>query len=211
MEKKEITAVDYDALLKMFCSNDLRMRGMITPKTVGNKTYATDGHGLIIMPTELITGIYEPNEYMPDYNSVLSAIVPCEPERYKDTDLFKALQAHPKEYDTKECCKCDGAGECFHCNAECKGCDGSGEVEDKSKPMVYINNGTIQIGEQYFYPPQMGRLEKVVLELESNEFTIVGRSALAILVKVGAIEVVICRMELNGNSELPNTVLTPIQ
>lgn len=211
MEKKEITAVDYDALLKMFCSNDPRNPGMMQPNTVGFKTYATDGFGLIIIPIELMLGTYEPHSNLPDYSSVLSTIVPCEPERYKDTDLFKVLAAHPKEYDTKECWKCEGDGECFHCNAECEDCDGSGEVEDKSKPMIYCNNGTIQIGEQYFYPPQMGRLEKVVLELESNEFTIVGRSALAILVKVGAIEVVICRMELNNYKGLPNTVLTPIQ
>jgi hypothetical protein len=211
MEKKEITAVDYDGLLKIFCEEGDFRPELKQPNRIGDKTYATDAHALIVIPNNLLRGQYGYHEKTPDFKPVFEAAEQCTPERYKDTDLFKALQAHPQEYDFSPCHKCDGAGFCSHCNAECERCEGEGYVEDKSKPMVYGNNGTIRIGEQYFFPFQLGRLEKVVVELMAEEFTIVGRSNMAALFKIGPVEVLICRIDLNGNDKLPNTVLTPIQ
>jgi hypothetical protein len=209
--KKEVTAVDYDGLLKIFCSKDDLRASMQQPNTVGEKTYATDAHALIIIPNSFLKDQYGYHEKTPDFNSVLEAVQPCTPERYKDTDLFNVLKVHPKEYDTAPCRECDGRGSCDHCGADCMVCNGAGYVEDKSLPMIYAENGTIQIGEQYFFPLQLGRLEKVIVEMMEEAFTIIGRSKMAALFKVGPVEVLICRIELNGYNKLPNTVLTPIQ
>jgi hypothetical protein len=212
MEKKEITAVDYDGLLKIFCCSDDDLRPELKqPNTIGDKTYATDAYSMMIIPNDLLRVKYGLHQMTPDFKQVLKAVKECPPEKFKDTDLFKALQVHPKEYDTCNCAKCDGDGYCSHCDALCERCGGDGYIIDKSKPMIYSETGTIQIGEQYFFPRQLGRLEKVVVELMVEEFTIVGRSSMAAMIKVGPVELLICRMDFNGHDKLPNTVLTPIQ
>lgn len=211
-EKKEITAVDYDGLLKIFCSKDDFRPAMKQPNALEGKTYATDAHAVIVIPNELLREQYGCHEKTPDFKPVFDAVVECPPEKYKDTDLFKALQVHPKEYDESPCQECEGEGSCQHCGADCSKCNGYGYKPDKSKPMSYGENGTIQIGEQYFFPLQLGRLEKVVVELMADEFTIIGRSPMAALFKIGRIEVLICRVyHEDRKGDLPNTVLTPIQ
>jgi hypothetical protein len=211
MERKEITAPDYESLMKIFCSTDDLRPCLCQPNTVGDKTYATDAHAILIMPNSLLGKEYKAHPQTPNYQEVISQAVQCPYEIFKDTDLFKALQVHPKEYDISECHKCSGDGDCYCCGAQCERCKGEGYIEDRSKPMIYSETGTIQIGDQYFFPRQLGRLEKVVVELMVEEFTIVGRSNMAALFKVGPVEILICRMNLNGHDKLPNTVLTPIQ
>lgn len=210
MSKQEITAVDYDKLLKIFCSDDDFRPEMKQPNTVGDKTYATDGHAFIVIPNSLLRNEYVAHPKTPNFTPIIKAVKECRPLTFKDTDLFKALQVHPKEYDTSPCIDCDGDGQCSHCGADCDKCDGYGWREDKSLPMVYAENGTIQIDDQYFFAFQLGRLEKVIVEMMVEEFTIIGRSSMVAQFKVGPVEIIICRMELYGNKELPNSILKPV-
>jgi hypothetical protein len=199
---KEITAIDYDSLLKVFISKDELRPQMMQANTVGDKTYATDGHS---------RQTYQAHPKTPKYQAVIDQINPCEPITFKDTDLFKALQVHPKVYDTAPCDKCDGEGECNHCGAKCEECDGDGWVEDRRLPMVYSDEATIQIGDKYYTPLQLGKLEKVIIELMEETFQIIGFSGAAALFKVGAIEIIIARMDVEGREEkYPNCELKPI-
>lgn len=203
------TSADYDSLLSIFCGKDEFRPVMLVPNKIGNKTYATDSYGAIVIDNKYLTGIYEHNEKYPDVESILNKVVQCEPEKYKDTSLFKALEAHPKVYDSDICGKCDGEGECSCCSAKCDNCNGEGYIEDKSKPMIYGEAGTIQIGDQLFFPLQLGRLEKVILELMVDEFYIIGRFNMGALFKVGAIEILICQIlhEHIVENKPPNYIL----
>lgn len=209
--KKEITAIDYDKLLYLFCEEGDYRPAFKNPNTVGDKTYATDGNSVMIVPNEYLKGKYDPHPKTPNFESVLEQIKECGPAKFKDTDLFKALQVHPKVYDTSPCDECDGDGKCSHCGAECSYCDGEGWIEDKSLPMVYGGNATIQIGDQYFLPRQLGRLEKVVIETLEEEFFLIGNSGAAAKFKVGPVELIICRMDHEQYDQYPNTVLKSLQ
>lgn len=137
------TAVDYDRLLTVFLSKADWNTALKQANTVGDKTYSTDGHALIIIPNSLLNKTYLLRNDAPNYQSAIDQITQCVPASFKDTDLFKALGSTPKYYDESECKKCDGDGKCFHCDADCYRCNGSGMVEDKSKPMVYSERATI--------------------------------------------------------------------
>jgi hypothetical protein len=207
MEEK--TSADYDSLLSIFCGKDEMRPVMLVPNKTGDKTYATDSYAAIVINNQYLKNIYDYNEKFPDIESIFNRVVQCEPEKIKDTSLFKALEAHPKMYDVDVCGKCDGEGECSCCSAKCDRCKGEGYVEDKSKPMLHGETGTIQIGDQFFFPLQLGRLEKVVLELMVDEFYIIGRSEMAALFKVGEIQILICRVMTEHvlEDKLPNYFL----
>lgn len=205
----EITSINYDVLLRIFLSDDDFKPGMKQPNKIGDKTYATDGAGLIVIPNEYLINNYELHPKAPKFEPVFEQIKSIDPWKFKDTDLFKALQIHPKVYGTSICNLCDGEGECSHCGAECEKCDGGGYIEDKSAPMVYTEKASIQIGDQYFSPFQLGRLEKVVIESLEETFYIIGKSDVAALFKVGHMQLVICRLYLDENDKYPNTILTP--
>lgn len=209
-DKKEITAVDYDALLPLFFSKDDFRPAYKQANTVGEYTYSTDAYALIIIPNWLLVSIYEPHVKVPDYKSVIEQIGACPHITYKDTDLFKALEATPKDFDEKECSKCDGEGKCWHCDADCDPCNGTGKVEDRAKPLVYTERSTIQIGDHHFTPLQLGRLEKVLIETGVEKFQVVGQSNFAIRFKVGEIDIIICRYDRNNHykgDDLPNVIL----
>jgi hypothetical protein len=208
------TAVDYDKLLIIFLGKDDLRPAMQQANTVGDYTYATDTNAMIVIPNSLLNSAYPAYENVPDYQSVIDQFKPCAPITYKDTDLFKALGATPKDYDEKECWKCEGEGSCFHCEAECSTCNGSGMVEDRSAPMVYSERATIQIGDQHFTPYQLGKLEKVLIETMTERFELTGFSGAGAKFKVGEVEVFICRYALelrDGGNEFPNIVLSPIK
>jgi hypothetical protein len=212
--ESNITAVDYDKLLTIFLSKDDFRPAFKQANTVGEFTYATDTNAMIIIPNSLINSAYPAHEKVPDYQSVIEQFKACSPIGFKDTDLFKALGATPKDYDEKECFKCEGDGHCFHCDAECSTCNGSGMVEDRSAPMVYSERATIQIGDQFFTPYQLGKLEKVLIETMTERFELTGLSEAGAKFKVGEMEVFICRYALelrDGGNEFPNIVLNPIK
>src|SRR5687768_3503715 len=190
----ENTSADYDILLGIFCGKDQLRPVMCVPDKIGDKTYATDSYAAIVIHNQHLKGTYDHNEKYPDVESLFNKIVKYKPGKYKDTSLFKALEAHPKVYNSQVCYKCDGEGKCSCCFATCAKCNGSGYIEDKSKPMIYGETGTIQIGDQFFFPLQLGRLEKVVLELMVDEFYLIGQSNVASLFKVGEIEILICKL-----------------
>lgn len=140
---------------------------------------------------------------------LLDQINRIEPVRFKDTALFKALEAHPKVHDKSECEKCEGYGQCHHCKAKCEDCDGEGEVEDSSLPKVYTDKATIQIGDQYLTPLRLGKLEKVLLELSEETFELIGKSGATALFKVGEVEILIA--QAIDRDQFPNFELAPIQ
>lgn len=213
MEKKEITAVDYDRLLAIFCSVDDLRPAMRQPNTVGDKTYATDGTALIVIPNTYLRAEYPAHIKTPNYKCVLDQVKECAPAMFKDTNLFKAMQAHPKEYDQSPCDECEGRGECPHCRKECDDCEGTGYVEDTSLPMVYSQKATIQILEHRFLAYRLTELEKVVIETMSETFTVVGVSGACTLFAIGDIRVLIAKANLDEaeKRKFPNVVLTPIQ
>lgn len=206
----EITSINYDALLRVFCGNDDFKPGMKQPNKIGDKTYATDGAGLIVIPNNYLVDNYELHPEAPEFEPVFEQMKNIDPWKFKDTDLFKALEVHPKVYGTTICSLCDGEGECGHCGAECEKCDGDGYVVDKSSPMIYTDQASIQIGDQYFSPLQLGRLEKVIIESLEETFLITAKSDVGALFKVGIMELVICRLFIDENDKYPNTILTPI-
>lgn len=213
MEKKEITAVDYDRLLVHFLSGDYTRPAMQQPNTVGDKTYATDATALIIIPNEYLRGEYPAHEKVPKYQSVLDQVKEFPPVIFKDTELFKALSFHDKEYDQSECDECEGRGECPHCRKECDDCEGTGYVEDSTLPKVYSRKATVQILEQRFLPYRLTELEKVVIETMSETFSVVGTSGACTLFAIGDIRVLIAKANLDDEEKrkFPNTLLTPIQ
>lgn len=202
--------INYDRLLPIFLSKDDLRPAMQQANSVGGNTYVTDGHSLIIVPNELLKSRYDPHPKTPDYQSVLSQILKCPSIKFKDIDLFKALEAQPKVHDTSECEECEGSGQCPHCHRECEVCDGEGQVEDKYLPMVYSSRATIQIGEQYFRPSQVGKLEKVLLDTGVETFELTGRSKVAALFKVGPVEILFGIVH-EDHSDWPNVILKPIQ
>lgn len=72
------TAIDYDKLLWLFVSEDDLRPAMMVPNTVGDKTYATDAHALIIIPNHLLTKEYPAHPKTPDYNFALDQLSICE-------------------------------------------------------------------------------------------------------------------------------------
>jgi hypothetical protein len=210
--KKEITAVDYDRLLVYFLSGDDRRPAMQQANTVGDKTYATDGTALIVIPNSYLRNGYPAHVKTPNYQSVLDQVKECAPVIFKDTDLFKVLKVHPKEYDQSPCEECEGDGKCPHCRKECDDCNGTGYVEDTRLPMVYSREATIQILEQRFLPYRLTALEKVVVETLSETFSVVGVSGACTLFAIGEIRVLIAHANHDETEKrkFPNTVLTTL-
>jgi hypothetical protein len=209
-DKKEITAVDYDGLLRLFCCDDYKRPHFYQPNTVGNNTYASDGHHLVIIPNELLRLQYPAHEKVPDYQLVIDQIKPCEPVVYKDTDLFRIMEVHPMVNGVEDCEDCDGDGKCPHCGHECNTCDGSGHVENERLPKVYSEKATIQIGEHKFTPHRLSIVDKTVAKLMVDTFELIGVNKSAALFKVGPIQILLSQGWDDDEQRL-NVVLNPMQ
>lgn len=207
--KQEITAIDYDRLLTLFCGTDRIRPAMQQPNTIGDITYATDSVWLIMIPNNYLRNVYPAHKEVPDFKSVLDYIKEIEPIVFKDTDLFKAMQVHPREYDFSDCDDCEGNGNCPHCGHRCDECSGTGVVEDTSAPMVLSKKNTIQIHTQRFTPFRLSILERTVAMLMVDTFELVGYSGMASKFKVGPVHVLMARVDYEEN-EYPNHILLPI-
>jgi len=192
-DKKEITAVDYDGLLELFVSKERHRPGMCQPNSIDNITYATDGVWMVMIPNKYLRNIYPAHEKTPNYKTVLDQVKECDTKIYKDTDLFKAMQVHPKVYDESECEECEGEGNCPRCGHRCDHCNGDGTVEDRSLPMVYSSKATIQLGMHRFGVHRLAILEKTVAKLMEDTFELVGFSGAASLFNIGPIQILLAR------------------
>lgn len=205
------TVIDYDELIATFCVDDQEWRpSLCQPNTIGDKTYASNGSIMIIVPNSLLSKTFEPHEKAPNFQKVIDQVQTVPPMVFKDTDLFKAMDHHPKEYGDIDCIECDGEGSCSHCGAECKECRGRGITEDKTAPKVYTTLGTIEIKGQLFTPYVLQLLQKAVIEIECDTFTLVGQSSVCSLFRVGPVEILVARVEPNEYKDLPNLVLNPV-
>lgn len=207
----QITHIDYDSLLKIFLSNDDLRPSMMQANTVGDKTYSTDSNALIIIPNRLLKELSSCHLKAPNFQSVIEQLKDIQPIYFKDIDLFRIMEKQPKVYDESPCSSCKGEGYCPHCEQDCPDCMGSGYREDKSLPMLYNYNQTyIQIKDKMFSAFQMGRLEKVLLEMHAETFSIVKENKSALMFKIGEVELIICRMMHEGYPERPISILKPI-
>lgn len=114
--------------LQQFCSTDSVRFYLHNPFTLGDFTYATNGHIIVRVPK--VDGV------------PLAESAPNPSNIFKDfpaSDRFTALPPLnlPKAEgpETVDCSECDGRGkehECPDCDCECEACDGSGkEVREK--------------------------------------------------------------------------------
>lgn len=208
---EEITHIDYDSLLKIFISKDELRPALCQANTIGDKTYATDAHSIIIIPNTLLIKSYECHPKTPNIQYVLDQLKDIEPLHYKDVSLFRIMGKQPKDYDTSPCKKCEGEGNCSHCGETCSECDGDGWVDDASLPMIYNDDKTyIQVRDKMFSAFQMGRLEKVITEMYADTFTLIKEDSTKVLFKIGEVEVCIVRMNHEDHEERPTEILKPI-
>jgi hypothetical protein len=118
--------------LKKFCSTDFTRLYLMKPFTIGNWTYATNGHICVRVPT------------MPEW--------PGPENEIKAPELFAApvtefrplpkIEFPPPDEDD-ECESCDGRGsehECPDCLCICKQCNGTGKEPPYSDVSVEIGN-----------------------------------------------------------------------
>lgn len=115
--------------LKSFCDSD--RHAMKQPFSIGNYTYATDGH--ICIRVKRLNEINE-NEYAPNPNKILvwdhNKIEKWFDLPKYNLDDFSYCSACQGTGKATECEECEGAGEieCESCShkSDCNSCDGSG-------------------------------------------------------------------------------------
>lgn len=211
-EKKLVTAVNYDKLLRLFVGNDELKPALMRPNTVGDMTYSTDANAMIIIPNDRLINTYPAHEKVPNYSKVIAQAIPCDHIVFKDTSLFAALKASPMIYDTSPCDTCEGEGECSHCGQACADCDGKGFSTDPSKPMVHNWDKTyIRIAGKCFSPFQIAKLEAVVLEMMADTFTIIAQANYSIVIAIDDVQIFIARMVEDERDERPIFELKPIE
>lgn len=106
--------------LQKFCSRDKTRLNINTPWSVGEYTYATNGHVILRVPRlpDVPENVVAPKVVIEgDPASLFPYAEPPEWFPFDAIDLPKP--------ETQPCATCDGKGK----NFECPECDGSGEVE----------------------------------------------------------------------------------
>jgi hypothetical protein len=193
---------DFDHLFSLFVSDDEYSPALRQPNTYEDKVWATDRHTLIVVPKSLPDKEYPSHQKAPSVAPVLSATRPLpEPVKIKTRKLMEVLREIPKEKEEKweKCPDCNGEGgeECLCCGhfEDCTRCEGEGEikVEDASLPLVYPSEGHgIRIGEAVFAPRIVGALEAALVELDAEEFELVGGAHnRQHLFRIGEVEVIL--------------------
>ena len=115
-----------DELLR-WCSKDKMCPNLHRPFTRDGKTYATNGHVMIILD-----GVVDGAEGDGvDVDRVISKL------SFDGLTPVSIKKINP-EYTPIDCCRCDGTGkghlDCPDCCCECDVCDGTGKKEDQ----VYV-------------------------------------------------------------------------
>ena len=210
MENKEITTIDYEGLLNMFCDKN-------HPKQIFQQPFKQDGN---YNATDAISAIYFPIEselpfeYQDKINiASISPLLhdPIEIDINKLEEKITSTTILVDEYEEKEkqCNDCDGDGiqECdMGHEHDCPTCDGEGVIESKNPTGKKIPCETIifrwmDIG---FTRSQLIRLIKATNMLgEQKVYKVAGSPIKASLFKVGKANILISPCYIGeGSNEL---------
>jgi hypothetical protein len=129
--------------LQQFCSTEKYRPYLHAPSSLGNFTYATNGH--IIIRVKRLSNVPE-NSSFPDTERLFAA-------NYRDSEFRPMVSGTlpPLIIDEAETCDaCDGTGfqhRCPDCQCECSGCGGAGKVRTTSDndTSVSINGAVFDI------------------------------------------------------------------
>ena len=160
----------FDYIVRNFVSDDINKPALQVPYRIGEYIYASDGHTLIKMPSDLCIGQYEEaTRQTPDFTKFFISdwgfdrsftydqLLPC----------FESIRIAIKR-GVKKCTACNGQASkiCPECKHEenCKECKGQGEIlvspqllvrtvdfENTSGDQIY----TVEVGKGLYDPVQL--------------------------------------------------------
>jgi hypothetical protein len=207
MAKTEIAAKRYDSLLYLFTSENTRRPNISQPNRVGDKTYATDGRAMLIIPNNLLGEEYGCHERVPNYQAVFSQQTPMEPVRVKLKDVADILLKFKKLLDMSDCEDCEGQGQCPHCQKECDTCGGTGQTEDRYKPKVYAKEEqAVRICDKLVSPYMMDLLSRVVRSFELDSFLIVSAGLNSLHFEIGPTQLLISGLPQDRNEDVEHLI-----
>lgn len=185
-----------DFLLNLFTGTDEFRPAMMFPNAKDGMVYATDIHGLIVIPEDQLSLSYKSNEAFPNTKSVIDGFCSKELKSVKvnvhDLSLELTKARIWADRDSIKCNECKGSGSVestYHdkkgathnVDIDCPVCDGDGFVEKDQKfariklEMIEKEDGTlvgIFIDHLYFHPFQLYRLFMVASLKRVDEFEI---------------------------------------
>lgn len=197
-----------DNILSLFCGVDDLWPALRQPNRAGDKTYASDGRVLLIIPNGLLGGEYTCHDRVPNFSQVIGQLKPHEVFEMDILRLREALAKIKKVPDTEPCEACDGEGQCPHCGRECKTCDGKGEMDSDTLPYVFPRNlAAIKVDEGYcFAPYYLDLVERLMTTLHANTAYCESRSTAMMLFRIGEVEVLLCKLSYSAHEDIDKVI-----
>lgn len=190
---KILEKLSLDELVMEFASRDHLKPAMLKPCLVNGFVIATNGHVLIKIKQELLSGSYSIIEGFPNTEKILNSPRLEQPVIYNKEELRKQFEKYKivPLYDMRECIECNGDGY-LECNLghghECKKCNGEGERKggiigdefyyDRSTEGFELSNASFN--PNYIYMPI-----KIADALEEETITLVSGPSVARIFEIG--------------------------
>lgn len=152
--------ITIDELIQQFTSKDILKPGMLNPCLINGFVVATNGHVLIKVKQDFVSGSYKYVDGFPNVDKVLNSPLLEQPVFFNKELLrerFDKYRVIPV-YDMKECKECEGDGwlECdLGHDHECEKCKGKGETKNGIIGQEFLfnrNEGDCSLANALFNP-----------------------------------------------------------